>query len=92
MEEAGDKPVFVDFFATWCGKCEMMMPELEALAEENKDKALYLKIDIEENEEVAEMYQVEALPTLICIKKKENQGEMKGSKVENFKAFILKHL
>mgnify|MGYP003598387518 FL=1 len=53
MAEAGEKPVFIDFYATWCGKCELLMPELEALASENKDKAVYLKVDIEENEETA---------------------------------------
>ena len=56
LDEAGSKPVFVDFFATWCGKCEMMMPELEAIAQANSDKGVFLKVDIEENEEVAELY------------------------------------
>ena len=53
LAEAGEKPVFIDFYATWCGKCELLMPELEALASENKDKAVYLKVEIEENEEIA---------------------------------------
>ncbi len=80
--------MFVDFYATWCGKCEMIKPELEALAEQHGTKAVYIKIDVEENEEVAEEYQVECLPTLIMLKNKEKKGEMKGSKVENFKKFM----
>ena len=68
------------------------MPELEALASENKDKAVYLKVEIEENEEIAQGYQVEALPTLICLKNKEKIGVMHGSKIENFKNFVSKNL
>ena len=66
----------------------MLKPELEQIAEENKDKAVYVKIDVEENEEVAEEYAIESLPTVICLKNKEKVGEMKGSKVENFKKFM----
>ena len=92
LNKAGDKPVFIDFYATWCGKCEMLMPELEAIAEANKGKGHYLKCDIEENEDIVELYQVEALPTVILVKNKEKAGEMKGSKIENFKNFMAKEL
>ena len=88
VASAGDRPVFVDFFATWCGKCELLKPDLEAIAEEHKGEAVYIKIDVEENDEVAEEYQVESLPTLIHIKNKEKAGDMKGSKPENFKRFM----
>ena len=90
--KAGDLPVFVDFYATWCGKCEMLTPELEEIAKANHDKAVYIKIDVEANEEVADMYKVECLPTLICIKNGDKIGEMKGSKVDNFKNFMSTHL
>ena len=81
---AGDRPIFVDFFATWCGKCELLKPEIEGAADTFKDKAVYIKVDVEENDEVAEEYQVECLPTLIQLKHKEKVGEMKGSKPGNF--------
>jgi len=68
IENAGDKPVFVDFYATWCGKCEMLMPDLEELAKEHADKGIFIKVDVEENEEVAEEYNIETLPTLMLIK------------------------
>jgi thioredoxin 1 len=49
-------PVFVDFYATWCGKCEMLKPELESIAEGNQGKAIYIKVDVEVNDEVAEEF------------------------------------
>ena len=88
LADAGDKPVFVDFFATWCGKCQMLEPELEEIAENNKDKAIFLKVDVEENDEVAMEYEVECLPTLIHIKSKEKVSEMKGSKLDKIKKFF----
>ena len=92
VADAGSKPIFVDFYATWCGKCELLKPELEAIADSHKDKAVYIKVDVEENDEVAEEYQVECLPTLILLKGKDKQGEMKGSKFENFKKFMEDHI
>ena len=92
VASAGERPVFVDFYATWCGKCELLKPDLEAVASANADAAVYVKVDVEENEEVAETYAVESLPTVILIKGKEKLGEMKGSKPENFKKFIQEGL
>ena len=88
VESAGDRPVFVDFYATWCGKCELLKPDLEAVADAHVDAAVYVKVDVEENEEVAETFAVESLPTVILLKGGVKQGEMKGSKPENFKKFI----
>ncbi|CDW76213.1 thioredoxin [Stylonychia lemnae] len=88
VASAGDKPVFVDFYATWCGKCELLKPDLEAIAEQHKTEAVYIMVDVEENDEVAEEFQVESLPTVIYLQGKEKKGEMKGSKPENFKKFM----
>ena len=92
IAEAGEKPVFVDFFAQWCGKCTMLMPEFEGVAQEKGDSVQFIKVDIEENEEIPEKYKVEALPYLICFKKGEQVGHMMGSKKEKYLEFIEKSL
>lgn len=57
----------VDFFATWCGPCRMLTPELEKLAE--KDQAInVLKIDVDEFQELASQFNVRAVPTLVLFK------------------------
>ena len=63
-----DTFVVVDFFATWCGPCKMIGPNIEKLAEENAD-ATVIKIDVDKHPEIAAEYGVQTIPTLIAFKK-----------------------
>ena len=63
-----DKPVLVDFFATWCGPCKMMSPIVEQIAEELEDKVNVYKIDTDKDQELAYKYEIMSIPTFLIFK------------------------
>lgn len=62
------KPTLVDFFATWCRPCRMQAPILEEVKKTLGDKVNIIKIDIDQNQPVAQRYNVQSIPTLIVFK------------------------
>ena len=64
-----ETPVLVDFFATWCGPCQMLMPVLKEVKENLGDRITILKIDVDKNQELASQFQVRGVPTMVLFQK-----------------------
>lgn len=71
-----EKTVLVDFFGTWCGPCQTLMPILREVKDDLGDKIKIVKIDIDKNPKLASQYQVRSVPTMILF----NEGQPKWRK------------
>lgn len=70
--------VLVDFFATWCGPCKMLGPELEKVAEELSGKVTIVKVDVDQENELAMKYGIMSVPTMILFKHGEAVKQLQG--------------
>jgi thioredoxin 1 len=59
-----EKPVVVDFWATWCGPCKMVAPEIDKLAEKYADSVEVMKLDVDANPQIAQRYGIMSIPTV----------------------------
>ena len=66
--ENSDIPVLLDFWATWCGPCRMVAPELEKVANQLDGKVIVGKVNVDEQLEIAQEFGIEVIPTLVLIK------------------------
>ncbi|HOX97233.1 MAG TPA: thioredoxin [bacterium] len=87
------QPVLVDFYAPWCGPCQMMSPILDNLAEEMGNAAVIAKINVDENLDKASEYQIMSIPNLKIFKNGEIVEEISGmSNVDHLKELLQKYL
>lgn len=63
----GDKPVVIDFWASWCGPCMRLLPVMEQLAEKYKDQVIFLKVNADKEKELCNKFKINALPTLFFL-------------------------
>jgi len=93
IEKSFEKPVLVDFWAEWCGPCKMIGPVLEKLAEENKESWELVKVDTDNNQQIAMQYGIRGIPNVKLIKNGEVINEFTGALPEQaIKEWLKKSL
>lgn len=92
LADAGAKLVVVDFTASWCGPCQRIAPKYAELAEEYADDALLVKVDVDENAELAARMGVQVLPTFIVLRDGEEVAKMSGADPAKLEALVKEHI
>jgi len=87
-----EKPVLIDFFATWCGPCKTLAPILKQVKDSLGERITILKIDVDKNQQLASKYQVRGVPTLILYQNGKQLWRQSGvlSKEEILKIIVEK--
>lgn len=89
LKSAGDKLVVVDFYATWCGPCKMIAPKLvEWEKDATYSNVVFLKVDVDEAEDIAAEYGISAMPTFKFFKKEAVVTEVVGASEAKIKEAI----
>ena len=90
---AGDKPVLVDFWATWCGPCRMIAPTIEEIAADFEGRAVVGKVDVDEEPALAKRFGIMSIPTLIVLKGGKDVEQSVGSRgKQDIAAMLNRHL
>jgi len=88
-----DKPVFVDFWAEWCGPCRMISPIVEELSKEYEGKVNFVKVNVDQNRDLASKYNILSIPTLAIFRNGEVVAQAAGaSSKESIRNYIDKNI
>ncbi|XP_055349028.1 thioredoxin-2-like [Paramacrobiotus metropolitanus] len=90
LKDAGSKLVVIDFHATWCGPCRQIGPKFEEFSE--KFDAVFLKVDVDESEDIPSEYEISVMPTFVFIKNGKTVDTFSGANASKLEEMIKKNL
>lgn len=90
LANAGSKLVVIDFYAIWCGPCKMIEPHIEEM-EKTWENVVFLKVNVDEVDDVAQEYNITAMPTFIFIKECNKIDDLMGANPDKLRDLIKKH-
>lgn len=85
IEENKEKPIFVDFYANWCGPCKKLGPQIEKVVEELQ--CVLIKVNVDKNHKLAEKFKISAIPKVVLYKNGEKAGEFNGFSPKDLEKF-----
>ena len=91
--EAGSKPVFVDFWATWCAPCRMLAPTFDKLAARYADEVTFAKVNVDELPELAGKFGIRSIPTLLLLREGRVVEQLSGTRsYEELERLLERHV
>lgn len=92
FNRVGELPIILDFYATWCRPCKMLAPHLQTIQNKYKGKLIVYSIDVDKEPELAKLFKVEAMPTIIFVNSKSAYiSELGYRDYDEFEALVKKN-
>lgn len=93
INESNDKPVILDFYADWCGPCKITLPRYEEASSEVGDRAKFVKVNVEDNREIAMNYKISSIPCFVVLKNGVEAARILGAQSkESLVSLVSKHI
>lgn len=90
-KDASTQLIIIDMYATWCGPCKMIAPKIEQLSNKYLN-AIFVKVNVDEAEEISNHFNISSMPTFIFIKNYEEVDRVIGANIQKIEEVLKKHL